>query len=315
MSLVSWGTITSNNTYKNFTLSEKTLRLAVEMAEVFPHTTNYNFGNQMGESVTFPRMADFTTPPNFGRIDEDQEIPVDTTSIEASSIRIYEFGRGVTLTERMRMLPFKQVDDIIKKRLADQMTRVLDDWSANAFQQAKVCFIPTSLTGGTFDVDGTPSTQAQHTLQRSHVGMIRDYMIGTLRTPMINGDHYVGILTIKSTRGLKDSLETIKMYLQEGDFFYKNEIGMYEQCRFVELHAPNSELTNGVGAGSVLGEGLFFGDMAVARIERKTPEIAADPPYDHGRFQKVSFYGDIGFGEFFPTANAKEARIVRLTSS
>ena len=75
--------------------------------------------------------------------------------------------------------------------------------------------------------------------------------------------------------------------------------------------------SNGVGSGSVLGEGVVFGDEATARIEVDYPHLRANPNYqgDFGRKKAVVWYGLVAFDIYWDTANDTEAKVVRITSS
>jgi hypothetical protein len=77
-----------------------------------------------------------------------------------------------------------------------------------------------------------------------------------------------------------------------------------------------SALSNSVGTGNVLGEGVIFGSEAVARIEIEYPHLRAQPNYtaDFCRRHAVAWYGTVAFGVKFPTATDREARIVRIAS-
>jgi len=91
---------------------------------------------------------------------------------------------------------------------------------------------------------------------------------------------------------------------------------MFENVRFVEAN-NESALSNSVGTGNVLGEGVIFGEDAVARIEIEFPHLRADMNYqgDFGRKKAVAWYGTVAFGVKFPTANDREARIVKIASA
>ena len=77
-----------------------------------------------------------------------------------------------------------------------------------------------------------------------------------------------------------------------------------------------SALSNSVGTGSVLGEGVIFGKDAVARIEIEAPHLRAQINYqaDFGRRNAVAWYGTIACGVIFPVNTDRMARIVRIAS-
>ena len=236
------------------------------------------------------------------------------------TITIKEWGRGAEYTSLAKQLSKLDPEEALQKALKDQMREAMDNAAAAAFTStdAKICFIPTSLTGGTWDTDGTPSTAATVNLTKDHLGVIRDYMANTIHCPFYEGDHYIGLLATKALRGLRNDrvIQAFNLYLQKGDLLYRGEVGMVETIRLVEVNNEGA-LSDGIGTGSVLGEGVIFGDQAVGRIEIDYPHLRADPNYqsDFGRRHAVAWYGTVAFGVYFPTATDREARIVRLGSS
>jgi N4-gp56 family major capsid protein len=236
------------------------------------------------------------------------------------TITIKEWGRGVEFTSLAEDLSVWSPKEGAQRALKDQMNQAMDVACANEFTgtDAKICFIPTSLTGGTWDTDGTASTAATVNVTKNHISTIRDYMMKDLHIPFYSGDTYTGLLSTKAMRGLRDDrvLEAWNMYLQKGDFLYRGEVGMFENVRFVEV-TNESALSNSVGTGSVLGEGIIFGEDAVARIEVEYPHLRAEMNFqgDFGRRKAVAWYGTVAFGVKFPTATDREARIVRICSS
>lgn len=294
--------------------------VAARQWKFVPFTSKQNsFGKKKGESLTLVYYKPLSDPTT-AVLSEDIRIPIDQLAMSTTSITIQEWGRGVEITDLSQQLSVFDPMEAAQKALKDQMQQAMDVAAANEFQStdAKICYIPTSLTGGTWDTDGTPSTAATANITKNHIGIIRDYMSKDLHVPFYSGETYVGILSTKALRGLKDDkvLEAWNMYLQKGDFLYRGEVGMCESVRFVECN-NESALSNNVGTGSVLGEGVVFGEDAVARIEIEFPHLRAQPNYtaDFGRRHAVAWYGTVAFGVMFPTANDREARIVRICSA
>jgi N4-gp56 family major capsid protein len=306
--------------YKDHAISGQLLMVAARQWKFVPFTSKQNsFGKKKGESLTLVYYKPLSDPTT-AVLSEDIRIPIDQLAMSTTSITIQEWGRGVEITDLSQQLSVFDPMEAAQKALKDQMQQAMDVAAANEFQStdAKICYIPTSLTGGTWDTDGTPSTAATANITKNHIGIIRDYMSKDLHVPFYSGETYVGILSTKALRGLKDDkvLEAWNMYLQKGDFLYRGEVGMCESVRFVECN-NESALSNNVGTGSVLGEGVVFGEDAVARIEIEFPHLRAQPNYtaDFGRRHAVAWYGTVAFGVMFPTANDREARIVRICSA
>jgi N4-gp56 family major capsid protein len=316
----SWTYDAASGVYKDHQISGQLLMVAARQWKFVPFTSKQNsFGKKKGESLTLVYYKPLSDPTT-AVLSEDIRIPIDQLAMSTTSITIQEWGRGVEVTDLSQQLSVFDPMEAAQKALKDQMQQAMDVAAANEFTStdAKICYIPTSLTGGTWDTDGTASTAATVNLTKNHIGAIRDYMSKDLHVPFYSGETYVGILSTKALRGLKDDkvLEAWNQYLQKGDFLYRGEVGMCESVRFVECN-NESALSNNVGTGSVLGEGVVFGEDAVARIEIEFPHLRAQPNYtaDFGRRHAVAWYGTVAFGVMFPTANDREARIVRITSS
>ena len=71
-----------------------------------------------------------------------------------------------------------------------------------------------------------------------------------------------------------------------------------------------------MGTGSVLGEGVVFGDDAVVMAEAISPELRAAMPQDFGRSQAVAWYGVLAFAQVWgDSGNAGQARVVHVGST
>jgi len=319
MSETTWTYDAADGVYKSHALSSKMMETAAQKMTVVPFTTKVDqFGKRMGETVTLQYWKELDVPTNYGELDEDTRIPIDKLEMGTRAITIKEWGRGVEYTNLMEQLGKFDPKTGAQKKLTIQMHKCMDIAAAEGFKNAKIIFIPTSLTGGTWDTDGTPSTQATVNLTKAHMGVIRDYMANDLHVPFYEGDHYVGLFATKALRGLKDdkSIEDWFKYLRKGDLIFKSEIGRVEQTRLVEVTHEDA-FSNGVGSGSVLGEGVIFGDEAVARVEVDYPHLRANPNYQ-GRFglrKAVIWYGIVVFDIYWDSANDLEAKVVRVGSS
>ena len=271
------------------------------------------FGKKKGENVTLVRVATITEPSS-GVIAESSKIPEDVFSLSTVSITVNEYGRAVPFTSLAEDLSEFDIENPIQMRLKEQQKLVLDTACAAAFKTAKVCYIPTASTAGTFDTDGTPSTSATANLNVFHVETIADYLWDTLRCPRWSGDDYVAICRTLALRGIKrdPQWESWKIYTTP-EAKATGEVGKIEGCRFIQTN-HNSALGK-VGSSSVLGECIFFGQDAVALAEVQTPELRAAIPTDFGRSKAVAWYGVLEFGLIWDTANAGEAKVVRVTSS
>ncbi len=312
-----WDVDFADGVMRNHALSSD-IRMAAIAATKFQQfvATEPGYGRNKGEGVTITRIRNIAEPTT-AKVGERDRIPIDPFQHSSVTITVSEWGRGVEYSHKSQLLAHFDPEDKIQKKLRQQMSLVLDTAAAEAFKAAKVKFIPTSLSGGTFDPDGVPSVQATQNLTVQHVFVVRDYMADTLHVPgWDGGEEYICLASTKACRGVKnDPLFREWSKSQYADrTFYRGEIGSIENVRFIEINHTQA-LANNKGAGSVLGEALFFGDDAVAMAVAEDPELRAAIPGDFGRQRAVAWYGVLAYGLVWDTANDGEARVIHVTSS
>ena len=318
--IFTWTFDAATGVYKNHALSGQLLKVAARAFKFVPFTKKEDsYGKGMGESITLIYYKPLTDPTS-AQLEEHTRVPIDQLTMGKKQITIKEWGRGVEYTDLAKQLSKFNPKDGAQEALMDQMNQAMDVAAAVEFvgTDAKICFIPTSLTGGTWDIDGTPDTEATVNLTKHHLSAIRDYMLKDLHVPFYEGEHFIGLMSTKALRGLRSDkcIEAWNLYLRKGDIIYRGEIGQVESVRMVEV-TNESALSNSVGASNVLGEAVIFGKDAVARIEIEFPHLRAQPNYqgDFGRRHAVAWYGTVAFGVKFPVATDRLAKIVRITSS
>ena len=313
----SWELDAPTGTFKNHALSNDVRVAAIADSKFMPYVSvEPNYGKGRGDTVTITRVKNVSEPSN-GRFGERERVPIDTFSLSTTSITVSYWGRGIEFTEKAQLLSHFDLQDKIQMKLKQQMQLTLDTAAATAFKTAKICYIPTSLTGGTFDTDGTPSTSALENVTVSHVKVIRDYMADTIHTPGWKGsDEYICLASTKALRGIKNDPEFLqwRQYIRPEDAFMKGEVGKIENVKFIEVNHTNA-LSNTKGTGSVLGEAVIFGDDAVAMALVMDPELRWAIPGNFGMQNAVAWIGMMEYGVIWDTANDGEARIIRITSS
>jgi N4-gp56 family major capsid protein len=318
MAEFSWEFDAPTGVYKNHAISNKLLEVAVLKSKIFPFSQKINaFGKKMGEKITLFHYKPQALPTD-ATLSELEKIPLEDMEMDSVTIQVYELGRGIQFTSLAQALGKFDPKTSAQKNLSEQMRRYLDVATATALKECKVKYIPTSATAATWDTDGTASTEATANFNLNHAAIIRDYMANDLHVPAYEDDNWVGIFATKALRGIKNdsNFEIWKQYLRDEDLLYKSEVGRAEQIRFVEI-MEETALSNSIGSGSVLGEGLIFGDEAVARAEAETPHLRYQPNVnnDFGRRHAAAWYGIIGFGLFWDSADDREAKVVHVTSS
>lgn len=307
--------------YKNHYISNKLLLTSVGECKVaqfsrpFPGVGKTVKGK--GEYINIMHLKEIPEPTTW-QLSEDTNIPIHKLELGNRAVQIVEWGEGIEYTDLNEQLSEFKPSDYLQKALMRQMTRALDTTSAAALKSTdvKLCFIPTSLTGGTFDTDGTPSTTATHALTVDHMGVLADYISGDIHCPPFEGEDYIMLATRKVTRGIKSDLQDIYKYLQKGDLFFKGEFGKIENIRVVQVNRE-SALSNTAGASTVLGEAVLFGDEALGYAEAMSPQLFADPNYQNqfGRVKAVAWRGMFVYASIWNTATDGEAKVIRITSA
>jgi N4-gp56 family major capsid protein len=314
MSQFTWEFDAPSGVFKSHAMSKRMYMAALENTVFMDFVKPVDgYGRKMGDSVTLTRISTIAEPTS-ANLSEGNRIPEDTYSISTTSITVSEIGRAVPFTSFAEDLTFFDLENGIQRRLRDQMGLVMDTKAATAFKTAQVKYIPTGVSAGTFDTDGTASTSATANWNVYHVEETRDYLFDTLQTPTWEGDDYVAIFRTLGLRGIKrdPAWEEWHKYTDPQAKF-NNEIGRIENIRHIETNHANA--LGKVGTNSVLGEGVVFGSDAIAMAEVLTPELRAESKGDFGRARAVAWYGILEFGIIWDTANAGQARIVHVGSS
>jgi len=306
--------------HKNNFISNKLLHQSVARNKLLPFTTPIGFGKGKGEYVNIMHIKELPDPTN-AQLDEDTRIPIDKLQWGNRQIKVVEWGRGVEYTNLTQQLSKFDTASELQKALTRQMDRAMDTAVATAMKHTdvKICFIPTSLTGGTFDVDGTPSTTALANITFDHMGVLADYLAGDIHCPPFEGEDFIMVSCRKTLRGLKqDTLwQQVHMYLQKGDLFFKGETGKAENIRCVEVNREAALSNNASATCTVLGQAIVFGDEAIGRVEAEAPQLYADPNYqsDFGRSKAVAWVGILAFAPIWDTATDGESKVIRIASA
>jgi N4-gp56 family major capsid protein len=315
----SWSYDAPTGVYKSNALSAKLREQSIVESKFMDFVrTEPGFGKKRGESMTITR-ANILTQPTSAALSERDRIPVDDFSLTTTAITVSEYGRAVTFTHMSQLLSKFDPQDPIQKALRKQMTKALDRLAATTMKTVYLKYIPTSLTGGSFDEDGTASTSALVNITKAHLGAIRDAFADTYVVDPYEGDDYIGLISTKGLRGIKDdtNFETWKQYLREGDTLHNSEVGKIESIRCIEIKDTTC-LPNNSGTSSCLGEGIIFGDDFCAMIEAETPEVRVQLNYgqDHGRVHSAAWYGVVGLGLIWPeTATAGKVKACHVDSA
>lgn len=317
MASFEWVADVADGVLKNHALSAKIRGAAIAKTIILPYVQpEPGYGRKSGDTLTITRVRNVAEPTS-ALVGERDRIPIDTFAQSQVSVTVSGYGRGIEYTAKSELLQHYDQENWMQKKLREQMKLALDTLAATALKTAMISFIPTSLTGGVFDTDGTPSTTALSNVTINHIKVLRDYAADTIHIPGYGeDDHYICLLETKGCRGIRNDPEFQVWHAPQGAdaHFTRGKIGMVENVEIIEVNHTQA-LANDLGSTGQLGEGLFFGDDAAFMATAEDPELRAAIPGNFGLDKAVAWYGVFGMGIVWDTANDGEARIMRITSA
>lgn len=314
MAQFTWSFDAPTGTYKSHAMSNRLLMASLENSRFVEHTrAESGFGKKMGEDVTITRISNIVEPTSASLIETDR-ISEDEFSITTKSITVGELGRAVPFTSFAQDLSKFDLENPIQNKLQEQWRLVLDTLAATAFKATKVKYTPTGTASFQIATNGTAATAATANMSVFHVEEIRDQLFDTYHAPPAEGDDYIGIFRTLGLRGIKrdPTWEEWHKYTDPTAKF-TGEVGRIEQVRMIETN--HNRALGKIGTGSVLGEGVVFGQDAVGLAEVQAPELRAAIPRDFGRSLAVAWYAILAFDILWDTANAGENRVIHVAST
>jgi N4-gp56 family major capsid protein len=308
-----WSLDAPSGTYKNHAISNKLRFAAVEKAVLADFVkAEPGFGKKMGESISITRVRNLTEPGDAS-LGETEFIPEDNFAISNTSITAKEIGRAVSFSGWANILSKFDLEDPIQQKLRDQMALVMDSMIATAMKTAKIKYAITGPASANIATTGTFGATSTDNLNAYHVEEIADYMYDTLQAPPYEGEDYIGVFRTLSIRGLMRDPDWEEWHkYTDPSAKLKNEAGRYSGIRFVKTN--HNKAFGKVGTGSVLGEGVVFGEDSTIMAEVLTPELRMAIPKNFGRFNSIAWYGGLNYGLTWDTANAGEARVMHVGS-
>lgn len=313
MSMFQWQFDAPSGVFKQHALSRLLFKASVEKSVFMDHVKPVpEFGRKMGESITLKRVSAISEPTTVDLL-EGVRIPEDSLTLSTKAITVTEVGRAVPFTSFAEDLSSLDLEGTVQKELRRQMTLALDTKAAAAFRTAKIKYAITGVASNNIATAGTFGATSSENMNVYHAEEIRDYLFDTLRAPPVASGDYIGIFRTLGIRGMKRDPDWEEWHkYTDPEAKYNSEVGRMEGIRFIEVN-HNLALRK-VGSASVLGEGVVFGDDAVAMVEARTPDLLAAMPQDFGRQKAVAWYGILAFGVIWDTGNAGEAKIVHVGS-
>lgn len=306
---MAWEWDAPTGVYRNHTLSSKIRRAAVAQAQFMRFLrAEPGYGKGKGAGVSITRIFSL---PRAGKVSETDRLPSGRPNIDTKTIYPDEWGYKIEMTEFEKNLTHFDLTNQFQLALKDQMRLTMDEMAATSFKATPYKYIPQA-SGGVFDTDGTPSTAADTNLSVAALRDIHDVLQGELKCPRYANGKYVGILSTRAARGIKNDPEYKDWFAPStSEPFVTGRLKDVEEFMLIETNHYDA-LANAVGTNGVCGEAVFFGMDASALATVEEPELRAGLPEDLGRFREIGWVGTLGADTVWDIA--AHARCVHVTS-
>jgi hypothetical protein len=253
-------------------------------------------------------------------------MPMANFTIAQGTGTVTELGLGVPYTGLLDALSKHPVQEIINKVLKNDCRKALDGQAWAQFLATPLKIAPTSgnsTSAVTLYTNGTQTLTNSVALGKNTLKAIVDVMKNR-NIPPYAGDEYFGIARPTTWRQLKNDLEGVYQYRDEGfQMIYNGEIGKYEGVRFIEqtnINAGNYSSGNYQSSASftpwvnALSDwAYFFGEDTVAEAIVVPEEMRGQIPGDFGRSKGIAWYYLGGFA--LTQTQALQSRILHWSSA
>ena len=264
-------------------------------------------GNMLGKGDTFHWNVYSDVDTQGTTLVETSTMPESNFTITQGTLTVTEYGNSVPYTGKLDDLSEHPIRDIIHKVLKNDAKKAFDIDAHGAFDNALLRAVPaagTSTTALELSVTGTATETNNINMQKEHVKLIVDTMKERNVPPYI-ADDYVCLAWPSTLRPLKDDLEAIHQYTEQGfGLIHNGEIGRYENTRFVE----QTNIAKGAWTNGASDWAFFFGEDTVAEGIVIPEEMRGKIPSDYGRSKGIAWYGLEGFG--ITHSSAAQSRIM-----
>ncbi len=307
---MAWTFDAPSGTFKNHALSTEIRRQAIADTQFMKFLrAEPGYGKQKGESVTITRILKL---PLATRVGETDRLPSGRPAIETKQVAVSQWGFKIPMTEFEKNLSYFDIMNPFQASLRDQISLTMDKMGADALKLTQVKYSPTT-SGGTFATNGTAGASATRNGGIQDLRRIHDYLYGTLKCPKFKNGKYVGIVSNRFARGIKNDPE-----YKDWQVFHTEQpfiSGMLRSVEGFDLYETNhfDAMADLVGNSTVTGEAVFFGADAGGLVRIMDPEIRAGIPEELGTFREVGWVGTLE--AFLIWEKASLSRVVHVTST
>jgi N4-gp56 family major capsid protein len=278
------------------------------------------FGKQRGESIDFDKVSMAET--QGGQIGEFQDIPETKFSIVKDSLSVTEYGNSIPWTGKLETLSEFNPNQPVQKVILNDQKKVLDEEVAEQLKAGDIKYIATGSSTQTWDVDGTPSTQATTQFNFFHLkemvdaarkGIFGSGNTGNIIPPMSDGN-YVLVLSVSAARGLFDDPE----YQDAAHFAYPRKLfnGEIDEITYNTriVKSNNSDALAEEVGDNAIGEAILIGDDPVIEGVALPEELRYKLAVKYGRDKGLAWYGILGFARPWDFSTDGEEHTIHFTS-
>jgi len=307
---MSWTFHAPTGTYRNHALSSDIRRQAIADTQFMKFfRAEPGYGKKKGESVTITRIMKL---PLATRVSETERLPSGRPAIETKQVSVSQWGYKIPMTEFETQLTHFNLMDPFQQALRDQISLTMDVMCADALKLTPLKYTPLT-TGGEFVIDGSADSTSNRNLEVQDLRRIHDRLHGDLKCPKFRNGKYVGILSTRAARGLKNDSE-YKDWLapQTSEPLISGKLKSIEGFDLYETNHTDA-LADLIGNSTTTGEAIFFGADAGGLVSVMQPELRTGIPEELGLFREVGWVGALE--AFLVWERPTMARVVHLAST
>jgi N4-gp56 family major capsid protein len=306
---MTWTWDAPSGVYRNHTLSTDLRREAMYDVQTLKYLRpEPGYGKKKGDTLTITRVMQL---PVAGRVGEMDVLPNGRPAINTKSVTVSEWGFKIQTTEFESNLAFFDIHNQFQQMLRDQMALTMDLMGAAALKTTPAKYTP-QVGGGVYSTSGTPGGTATANMAIADLRFLRDQLRKN-KTPYFRGGKYVGILSTRAARGIKNDPEYKDWVApQENEPTIAGRMKDIEGFQLLETNNVFSFLDL-IGASTVCGEAIFFGADPGFLAVVANPELRAGLPVELGRFRDVGWVGTLEASITWDIASL--ARVIHVSST
>lgn len=283
---------------------------------VFPQfaSTEQGFGKGKGAAVTITRVFQLALA---GRVSDVDRLPTGRPAVDTKQVAVSEWGFAIETTEFEKNLTHYDMMNKFQRMLKSQMQLTMDKMHADANRNgATVIGVPVSsstLTIETVAAGGPATLAANANLSIAHLRILHDRLKQNQIAPKFANGMYVGILTTRAARGIKNDPE-YKDWAAPTENLIAGAARLKDVEGFALFETNHQEaMDDTLGTPGVCGEAHFFGEDHAFTAVVEDPELRADQPVDLGRMRKFGWVGTLEAGLVWDSAATNRVIVLKST--